>query len=281
MCTVSVILTRVSGSREPGSCIRVVTSRDELRSRPLAVGAAWRAVASDSGANLRAIYPIDPAGGGTWVAASESGLVLCLLNANPLPAPPIPTGALRSRGKIIPTLIDSNGPAEAIDRVRSLDLDRFAPFRLLAVGLPTARLSGRVPSFCAMEATWDRTSVSVLEHRAGHLCLVSSGLGDPLVKPRLALFDKMLRPLADGLRSAEAAGVQDRFHRHTWADRPEISVLMSRLDARTVSITTVEVEAGEGAPRIAMRYEPIPDLPAVKTVTRPRTSRAAASGRHA
>jgi hypothetical protein len=70
------------------------------------------------------------------------------------------------------------------------------------------------------------------------------------VLPRLGLFDELMA--ADGVRPE----TQDRFHRHVWRDRPEISVMMSRGEARTVSVTTVEVVgAGHATPgRVAMEY---------------------------
>ncbi len=64
----------------------------------------------------------------------------------------------------------------------------------------------------------------------------SSGLGDHLVaEPRTRLFESLL----DGGRLTPAG--QERFHRHRWDDAPQLSVCMSRHDARTVSYTTVEV----------------------------------------
>jgi hypothetical protein len=88
------------------------------------------------------------------------------------------------------------------------------------------------------------------------MCYVSSGLGDSKVGVRLELFDTTLRRQA----TPEA---QRAFHHHRWAERPEVSVLMSRRGARTVSITTVEVRpaaaGGDGVADVTMHYEPLGD----------------------
>lgn len=250
------------GNRRIG--FRLVTNRDELRTRPPAADPRWHDFTSssvDSGRPSRAIYPIDPAGGGTWIGGSTSGLVLCILNGNPIPAPVLPPrGELVSRGVIIPRLFELAGATRSVvDVLKHLDgfdLNRFAPFRLVGVApTPEADQGG----FTAVEAIWDRRGLVLREHPPGPACFVSSGLGDPLVKPRITLFNEMVRAARSPL--ADLAGEQDRFHRHTWEDRPEISVLMNRREARTVSITSVEVapsgEAEHAAYDLSLEYEPI------------------------
>jgi len=99
------------------------------------------------------------------------------------------------------------------------------------------------------------------------VCLVSSGLGDTLVRPRLELFDQEV--LNPGVTPAR----QDAYHAHRWPDRPEISVAMERAAARTVSRTIVEVVPA----RVTMRYIPIGGEPAELTLTR-SIARSNASG---
>jgi hypothetical protein len=266
MCTVTVIPLRFASPRghEPIHGFRLVTSRDENRTRPEADPPRWRSVASPS---RRALYPTDGGGGhtavasgGTWVAASDMGLVLCLLNGNPRPYPSLPPAErMESRGVIVPRLIDQPSAEAAAGAVASLNLDAFAPFALLAVDLPhgppgeTTRSESASEQLRAFRVRWNRRELVCERYSGSLVCAVSSGLGDDLVQPRLALFESMVQ--ADGPRP----DTQDRFHRHVWRDRPEISVLMSRRDARTVSVTTVEVVAARHASpaRISMRYQPI------------------------
>lgn len=224
MCTVSVIQTPAG--------VRVVHSRDELRSRSPALPPAWRTL----GSGRRALWPTDPDAGGTWVAVRDDGLVLALLNRNiPPNGRPAPT---RSRGGLIPALIDLDDAGAVSQGLAGLDLAGTAPFRLL-----TAEPGGPVRL-----ATWDGLWLAQAGVLAPPLCLASSGLGDERVRGRLPLFERLVA-------SDPTPGAQDAFHRHRWDDAPELSVLMSRRDARTVSITTIEPEpAGP-----AMRVEPLPE----------------------
>jgi len=196
-------------------------ARDEQRSRRDGLAPAWRTL--DSG--RRAIWPTDADAGGTWVAARDDGVVLALLNRN-IPPNGRPPGT-RSRGAVIPDLIDLDSPGAMLGELARTDLVGVSPFRLLAID---AGGSGAV-------VTWDGLELSAATPSHAPLCLASSGLGDGLVQVRLPLFDEVVG--ADPTPER-----QDAFHRHRWDDRPEVSVLMSRRDARTVSITTIEVARG-------------------------------------
>lgn len=259
MCTVSIIKLRHTPGRTatPAAAgvggYRIVVNRDEHRDRALATPPHWRPI---PGSSARAIYPVDPAGGGTWVALASTGMALCLLNLNPLPRPKLPDPrTLTSRGRIIPGLIGLPSIAAAIDSLRAMDLRAFAPFRLLAIDPPHPDPARPIS---AVEAAWDLRDLHVRPLGDAPFCLVSSGLGDPLVEPRLELFREMVAASA-----APTPEDQDRFHRHTWPARPEISVMMSRYEARTVSIFTAEVRPSASPEdrdaAIHVCYEPVPE----------------------
>jgi hypothetical protein len=183
---------------------------------------------------------VDPDAGGTWIGVRDDGFVLAILNRNiPPNGRQEPT---RSRGLIIPRLIDHCGGARALQALGSEDLGETAPFRLLALD----------PDGLSRVATWDGLRLTIDQPSEGPVCLVSSGLGDHRVGPRLPLFDELVRP-------NPTPESQDAFHRHRWDDRPEISVLMSRRDARTVSITTVHpVDPGGGPVQVVTLIEADP-----------------------
>lgn len=267
MCTVSIIPLRFASPRghEPTAGFRLVTNRDESRARPAAAAPHWRDMgvhpreSPPAARPVRAVFPVDGVAvpvPGTWVAASESGLVLCLLNGNPRPYPELPPpDRLTSRGVIIPRLITAPDAASAASVVATLDLSSFAPFSLLAVDL-----AGPRPGACAdgprvFHVRWNGREVFCTQHIGVPVCEVSSGLGDDRVIPRIPHFHQMIA--AGGVRPE----VQDRFHRHVWPDRREMSVMMSRRDARTVSVTTVEVVAASHASpgRVSMSYRPVDD----------------------
>lgn len=221
MCTVSII--------HPRDVIRLVFSRDERISRPDAIAPMLREFEPH-----RAIMPIDPSAGGTWLAASDAGMIFAILNRN-LPGFTSSPDAI-SRGEIIPSLLHADAVEEAVDCACELNLSRYSPFRLLM--LDAARL---------VELLWDGYSPEIRHHDLdGPLMFTSSGLGDSLVDaPRRQLFDSTLAARPTPSR-------QDSFHHHTWPDRRHLSVWMSRADARTVSITTVEL----GEQRIHLSYQP-------------------------
>jgi hypothetical protein len=264
MCTVSVIPK--PRTVLPGECLtgfRLVCNRDEQRDRADAQTPRWRELQGNAG---RAIWPADGEAGGTWIAATQHGLTLCLLNRNPTPSPVLPSAGLVSRGRIIPLLLQ-HGPGVAtgpdvVRRTGELDLDAFAPFRLIAVDP-----QGEHGSFIH-EMVWDRTAFHTRAHGVAPICFASSGLGDERVTLRLDLFERMV------VGPGATPQAQDLFHGHSWADRPEVSVMMSRREARTVSMTHVDVEPGSKAGvSVRMQYRPVladvgrsVDVPALRSL---------------
>jgi hypothetical protein len=307
MCTLSIIpvyRSRRDGARAVG--FRLVFSRDEQRSRPAALPPRWHEVRAEEGGSgvggkVRAIWPTDAQAGGTWIAGTTTGVVVCLLNAAPDPMPRLPEASrMLSRGGIIPAVLSRVCVAEVgrvadeiIRAVGAMDLERYAPFRLVALEPLGANVIANGESASGahwgrshrrgLVAAWHRDgALRVQEMADGPVCLASSGLGDARVLGRIDLFGNEV------VRAGATPASQDRFHRHAWANSPETSVLMSRADARTVSITTVEVvpdaasDAG-GAGRhgtgwtVEMEYVPVRESTAAAANAReaePRAQRA-------
>ncbi len=237
MCTVTVIQLEGGG-------FRLVTNRDESPDRPAATLPEWhegivRVVGAVGGVgdagDTRALWPTDGLAGGTWVAAGEHGLALTLLNGNLgdlaiLPDPP----RRQSRGILIPRLLGCPDAFAVHETLAGFELDRFEPFCLVA--------ADAADGLRIVESFWDGRLLQTTDLGPGPACFASSGLGDEQVQPRIPLFAELV--VAAGATPA----AQDRFHRHQWPDRPEISVLMERAEARTVSITGVEVRPKIGSP---------------------------------
>jgi hypothetical protein len=265
MCTVSIIplnsragLHLAGDGGGPG--FRIVCNRDESDKRAPAGLPKWRSIERTGVPGARAIWPMDMEAGGTWIAAAQHGVALCLLNFN-LEPPPDLRGArgLKSRGLVIPHLIGATNAEDAMRRLERLSLKSYAPFRLVAVdGIESAR-GGGTGRLAIAEARWDRRQVEIIRHASEQACFVSSGLGDSKVTARLGLFEQMV---VEG--EGEMMDRQDEFHRHQWPERPEVSVMMCRADARTVSVTTIEAFSdGRGLWDISMEYEPIRVVPEV------------------
>lgn len=234
MCTLTILPT------EHG--YRALHSRDELRSRSAEIPPSWH----ELGDGTSACWPTDPDAGGTWVGVHENGFYLGLLNLN-LRQDQLPKdfAPWRSRGLIIPELIRLGTIGAAMERIQSMDLTGLSPFRLVLVGKDaTGMYSYSIVRFDGVNLG----VVQAVQSLDEPICLASSGLGDELVQCRIPLFEEMV-----GFNPTFAN--QSAFHRHQWADRPAYSVLMSRLDARTSSVTSVEA-MGQDRPKIV--YDPIP-----------------------
>lgn len=216
MCTVTII--------PHGAGIRLACNRDESRLRPAALPPRVVAVG-----HRRALLPIDPTSGGTWIAATDAGLVMTLMNVYPQPYVPGEPPSPRSRGTIIPALLAAATLEDACALATSLAVGEFNAFRLVMAD----RLSA--VEFYSAGAAISRKPTVALDRP---VLFTSSGLGDALVdSPRRALFTEFFATRHDWCER------QDAFHRHSWPDRPNLSVCMRRPEARTVSLTIVELDS--------------------------------------
>jgi len=226
MCTVTIVplVDRAHG-------FRMACSRDEQHGRPDALPPQPQTVAG-----LETLMPIDPVSNGTWVGVNSAGLALTLLNYN-LPDPP--TGRDASRGAVIPALLGARSVQQVIQGLTQLERERMMPFRLVACDGESVML---------WRSTEPVERVAVDPWGGQPVMFTSSGLGDHLVEaPRRELFDRWF----DDDASAYPDKQRD-FHRHRWPDHEHLSVCMHREDARTVSYTTVDVDAE----RVTMVYHP-------------------------
>ena len=225
MCTVTIVPV------EDG--FRLACNRDERRSRPEAVPPRVRSPQEKS-----AIFPVDPASGGTWVGVNHAGLAATLLNRTARAVEPGRRAAC-SRGLIVPRLLAHEWIGHALDAAEAIDASSFEPFRLVLIHGFTVGL---------VASDGHRLATTISRMRVP-LLFTSSSLGDALVEePRRRLFEQLVvEDKGAWLRA------QFRFHRHQWPARTDISVSMERSDARTVSRTVIDV----GSQAIELGYEPV------------------------
>ena len=233
VCTVSVLRGPWS---DPAKGValprwRVVFNRDERRTRTPGlppIVADYRGV--------MATHPTDPDGEGTWLAATDAGLVFALLNETGGPSTP-PVRPVTSRGLLIPALLPARSLDEVEDRLRGYHTDSHRPFRLLTVS-----------DEAVLEVVRSYAGLRVMRHRVKSRLIRTSSSVEPADTRwrRTALFDRLVP------KSSIAA--QDRFHAHRWRLAPGASVLMARSDACTVSVTIVDVFAH----RIRLAYRALP-----------------------
>ncbi len=230
MCTFSIIpLIGALGRREG---YRVVVNRDELIARAHAAQPMVRTVNG-----REACWPTDTAGGGTWIAAMESGLTLGLLNVNLGEHEP-PNEGVRTRGEVIPRLAGCENATAAAAALRHTTLKRYRPFRVVAIDRERI-----------IDLRWDRCTLTEIIRPLASSCFVSSGLGDHVVEPRLMFFDSTFAGVT------ATPQMQDMFHRHVWPGHEHMSVMMNRATAHTKSVTTVEARWTDDArPRMLMHH---------------------------
>jgi len=193
------------------------------------------------------LAPVDPVAGGTWIGVSDAALAGILMNVYLAQAEPdviplateIPGRVPISRGTIIPRILAAEDLRQALLLVDKLEVARFEPFRLLLVDRQHSA-----------EIVWaaEQFSIGKPQVVAEPLFFTSSGLGDDIVaKPRRALFEE--RFVAD----RDWVIAQDAFHRHVWPGREFASVWMTRREARTQSITWLEIGPDSAEMRYAAR----------------------------
>ncbi len=114
MCTVSFVRANDS--------IIITSNRDENIRRENAVKPALY-----ESSDKRIIFPKDPKAGGTWFAATDTGVVCVLLNGafeKHMPAPPY----RKSRGLVLLEIIENEDPLSCF---RKMDLENIEPFTLI------------------------------------------------------------------------------------------------------------------------------------------------------
>ena len=215
MCTLS--WTRGKSSGGVGS-YTLFFNRDEQRSRPAAISP--RRFESNS---RKWIAATDPQGGGTWLASNDRGLTVALLNSYESSSGEEnqPGGTFRSRGLLVLDIIEHcAGTTSAMDRLyRDLREANYRPFYLAAIDLETESIRH-----------WNGRSSSSLE--PGGFLTSSSYQPDKVIRFRRKEFENRKD--------------QESFHRQHDAGKSACSVLMSREDAATVSLSRVDVSIDRG-----------------------------------
>lgn len=239
MCTVSWLRDR--------SGYQLFCNRDEKLTR--AQGLPPSVYARDG---VRYVAPMDADRGGTWVAANELGVTLCLLNGRGTPHTVAP---LVSRGRLIPKLIAASSALGAVRQAAAIRLEHYAPFVLVAVE----------QQFPACLLLWDGRYKVTITNGDAFMPLASSSF-DPVgaSEHRRRLF----RALQRGRGSVDAALLR-AFHASHGSGASAFSPCMHRADAQTVSFTHVNVSGAS----VQLFYTPsAPCLQATGlTLSLPRT----------
>ena len=203
-------------------------NRDELRSRadehPPTLGAR---------ADVTFIMPRDGQAGGTWLAANDRGLTVCLLNDYANPWRPSVSRARLSRGHIVAEAADARTLDDVLRRVEVQPLPLIAPFQLLALQ----------PGETPLLLHWNGAALVRSRRELSPPLLTSSSFATgTVIAARFATYERLVRipahPTVDELAY---------FHRHYDPAAGACSVAMSRPDASTRSTIRVSVDPGQVA----------------------------------
>jgi hypothetical protein len=177
----------------------------------------------------KAIYPND-GDGGTWIAANECGIALALLNWNDI-APSAKAVKTRSRGGVIPALIDSRSLGDLHVVFSVSNFTGMLPFRLVGA-FPAERE--------IWEWRWDSTQLEFQVHEWKSRHCFSSSLSDKQAES--------LRGTAccDAQHELDAGSVPwlRRLHASHGGGPGPFSLCVHREDVKTLSYSEIVVTPG-------------------------------------
>ena len=204
--------------REAAGTYEVFFNRDEKRTRSVAKPPRLH---ERDGVSFLA--PIDPDGGGTWMLASERGLLVCLLNRWHEEQTAVPSS--RSRGQLVMEMgALANVPAVE-ERLRKEDLDGVRPFTM--VGFDGVG-----------ERAWTWNGQSLSFERAEIPMCSSSFRFEEVAAARRRRFEE--------LKCSKGMGgdLLENFHADIDQGPSPFTVRMCRSDAQTMSRSRVRVDDG-------------------------------------
>ena len=211
----------------------VFFNRDEQKTR--AIAKPPQVVSVNQIARL---MPIDPVGGGSWLAVNEFGWVFALLNFY---QGDLPKGKLISRGDIIRGVSELNCFSRIVEFFDDLTLIKYAPFSLVCFA-PNRTPDNQMPPHQHVNAQ----TATMLRWTGNELQIVAQQ--SPLFSSAVMFDDVVLSRTQQAKRYIGALNCEsERINKHIalhCSHEPEASaqsICMHREDAHTVSFSHIEV----------------------------------------
>jgi uncharacterized protein with NRDE domain len=197
------------------------SNRDERKARARAIAPQLYSIHGS-----QVVYPKDPEAGGTWLAVSESGIAICLLNGakeKHISNPPY----RQSRGLL---LLDFWKYADPQNFLENTDFDGIEPFTLVVAQIgkcETIRWNGQ------------NTEFEVKDSKKPAIWSSATLYSPEVIKERENWFQEWLK----NQTSFETNSILD-FHRLGGKGDPGNHLVMSRSDQKsTLSISSVSVQS--------------------------------------
>ena len=183
--------------------------------------------------SLPAVYPRESAGG-TWIGSNAAGITFCLLNQNP---PPQSQVKERSRGEIIPALLEASRFPQAMRSFQQLGLGGMLAFVLVGI-FPAEQIIS--------QCQWDGRELKFLRIGWDVRHWFSSGVSDEMARKirGSTCYEAWRR------REAGSADWLRGLHASHSPVRGSFSICVHRPDAATVSYTEVTFTGSD----LSMRY---------------------------
>ena len=181
------------------------------------------------GDRLKWIGPVDGDHGGTWILVNEYGITMGMMNGlfREVADPDEP----RSRGLLVRELAETETIAGLEKRIAAIDPFLYRPFRFFAVA----------PDEPVFFAEWNGQIVQTRRDPAAQPPIISSSFDESEVgRRRRAEYERIVM----GKENPEVDLLQT-YHRSHFPSPSAYSVCMHREEARTQSLTRVDVTAEE------------------------------------
>ncbi|WMN06266.1 NRDE family protein [Marivirga arenosa] len=197
----------------------LTTNRDESPERGQAGFPSYHHV---EGKNI--IYPADPKAGGTWIATSDNGISVCLLNGANEPHEFNPPYRM-SRGKVVIEAIECIKPDEFF---KNYDFSGIEPFTMVVLF--------HDPQLKILEFKWDGNNTSLEEKDVSKPQIWASAqlYTQQAINNRKEWFAKWLKEN----QNFTVEAIRD-FHRNAGSGDLENDMVMDRGEVKTVSITSI------------------------------------------
>lgn len=197
----------------------LTTNRDESPDRGDVAFPAYHFL---EGKNI--IFPQDPKAGGTWIATSDNGISVCLLNGADAPHKYKPPYRI-SRGLVAIEAIECIKPDEFF---KNYDFSDIEPFKMVVLF--------HDPELKIIEFTWDGQQKKITHKDASkpHIWASSQLYTDEAVQNREKWFAQYLKKN----KSFTVESITE-FHKNAGSGDLKNDLIMDRGIVKTVSITTI------------------------------------------
>jgi len=221
MCT----LTVATGNVIDINTYRMAMNRDEKIARGAGLSPEMHEFDG-----TRAIYPGD-GNGGTWLATNEYGITFALLNWNDIAPHRRAFPKTRSRGRVIPALIDSRSLSDLHEVFSVSNFVGMMPFRLVGV-FPSERE--------IREWRWDSAQLDCQRHEWESRHWFSSSLSDERAESLRGPACRVARHESD---PGSVRWLRRLHASHVGGPGP-FSLCVHREDVKTLSYTEVVLSSG-------------------------------------